>query len=241
MKVVRSRGPEQENRRALGLCYRCDEKYSSGHKYKKKEVNILLVQEQESEEEKEQTEEETSLSLADVEVGQKVQVHLNSVVGLSNPKTMKMEGVIGEQEVVILVDSGATHNFISREVVEKLKLTVEATKDITMGMGNIIKGGVTLLVQGLEIREEFLPVQLGNSDVIMGVQWLETLGSTYTNWKLQVMKFSVNGVSFTLRGDPSLGRSMVSLKAMGKMLQQEGHCVLVELGLFETASKEEGE
>lgn len=77
-----------------------------------------------------------------MEVGQNVEVHLNSVVGLTNPKTMKMEGNIQELKVVVLIDSGATHNFISKDIVDKLQLSVERTREynITMGTRSIIKG-----------------------------------------------------------------------------------------------------
>lgn len=79
----------------------------------------------------------------------------------------------------------------------------------------------------------FLPFQLGNSDVILGVQWLEKLGTVITNWKLETMKFQVNGKTVTLKGDPSLTRSKISLKAMIKTIRKEGGGILVELNRVE--------
>lgn len=88
-----------------------------------------------------------------------------------------------------------------------------------MGTGESVKGygecqGLRLQLQGLEILEDFLPLKLGNSDLILGVQWLEKLGPVTTNWKTQIMKFQINGVPATLKGDPSLDRSKVTLKNM---------------------------
>lgn len=41
------------------------------------------------------------------------EVALNSVIGLSNPKTMKLPGKIVGKEVVVMINPGATHIFIS--------------------------------------------------------------------------------------------------------------------------------
>ena len=49
--------------------------------------------------------------------------------------------------------------------------------------------GVHLHLQGVEIVEDFIPLKLGSTDVILGIQWLETLGGTFVNWKIQVLKF----------------------------------------------------
>ncbi|KAJ9562283.1 hypothetical protein OSB04_007443 [Centaurea solstitialis] len=237
---------EVQQKRTLGLCYRCDEKYSPGHRCKKRELSVLLVQSEETREEEERSEGETALDTAAVyEVDKEVEVHLNSVVGITNPKTMKMEGLVGDLRVVILIDSGATHNFISTEIVERKKIKVEKTKEymIKLGLGERVKGNglckqVEVNVQGLIVMEDFLPIQLGNSDVILGMQWLETLGNTWVNWKEQIMKFTVGGRTVTLRGDPSLGRSLVSLKAMSKLIQQEGQAILIELGSSEAMPEE---
>ena len=49
------------------------------------------------------------------------------------------------------------------------------------------------------------------------------------NWKNLVMKFPMGDSVITLRGDPSLCKSGVSLKTLMKDLQQQGEGVLVEL------------
>lgn len=43
------------------------------------------------------------------------------MVDLMNPSTMKLQGKIQEEKVIILIDCGAIHNFIS----EKLAITFE--------------------------------------------------------------------------------------------------------------------
>ena len=55
-----------------------------------------------------------------VEEVEVVELSLNSVVGLLEPRTMILKGEIHRKEVVVFIDCGATHNFISKSVVESL-------------------------------------------------------------------------------------------------------------------------
>ena len=59
--------------------------------------------------------------------------------------------------------------------------------------------------------EDFLPFDLTSSDVILGIQWIETLGDVQVNWELQKIRFRVQGKMITILGDPSSCGSMVSL------------------------------
>lgn len=64
------------------------------------------------------------------------EVSLNSVVGLSNPKTMKVRGLIGNIGVVVLIDPGATHNFLSTSVIQSGKIPVTAAGSFSVALGN---------------------------------------------------------------------------------------------------------
>lgn len=136
-----------------------------------------------------------------------------------------------------MVDPGATHNFLSLTTIEKLTIPVTESAEfgVYLGDGQAVKGagickGVLLqLPGGLVVEEDFLPLGLGNSDVILGVQWLETLGTVVSNWKTQEMAFEMRGNKYKLKGDPSLARSKVSLKAIMKTLRKEGGGLWLEL------------
>ena len=64
--------------------------------------------------------------------------------------------------------------------------------------------------------------------MILGIQWLETLGDTKVNWKLQVLKFKIENSKYKLVGDPSLCCSPVSVKAMRKTMGKGEEVMLVE-------------
>lgn len=67
---------------------------------------------------------------------------INSIVGLTNPKTLKMIGGVGGGEVVVMVDPGATHNFISLRVVKELQVPVTKSVGFGVSLGNeeVVKG-----------------------------------------------------------------------------------------------------
>ena len=129
---------------------------------------------------------------------------------------MKMIGSILGHEVVVLVNSGATHNFITSELAEILALPLSSTEDygVQMGSGHAVKGAgvcrsVPLSLQSIEIVDDFLPLELGSTDVILGVQWLETLGETIHHWKEHTMKLRVGSQQVVLKGDPLLHKNRV--------------------------------
>ena len=232
--IRRSTDQELQHKRERGLCYRCDDKWSAGHRCRRRELSVLVAMEgddvgEENEPEVEEGGEPESETTPP-------EISLNSVVGLSNPKTMKLGGTIKGEHVVVMIDPGATHNFLSLTTLERLKIPLDSTKGfgVSLGNGEAVQGageckGVILVVQGITICEDFLPLNLGNSDIILGIQWLEKLGDMMTNWKQQWMKFKWGNKMVELKGDPSLGRSQISLKAMFRALQKEKLGLWVEL------------
>lgn len=64
-----------------------------------------------------------------------------------------------------------------------------------------------LRLRGLDVIEDYLPLSLDNSDLILRIELLAKLGTMSPNWKTQVLKFIVGSESATLKVDLSLGRS----------------------------------
>lgn len=49
---------------------------------------------------------------------------------------MKLIGKITDQEVIVMVDRRATHNFISLDTVERIRLPVIQSKEFRVSLGN---------------------------------------------------------------------------------------------------------
>ncbi|KAL2533541.1 Ty3-gypsy retrotransposon protein [Abeliophyllum distichum] len=112
-----------QGKRSKGLCFRCDEKYSIEHRCKNKELQAMVIYDDEQQELREKDDMMGKEEIGEpAAVGEIVELSLNSVVGLTAPQTMKVKGSILQQKVVVLLDCGATHNFILAKLVEKLGL-----------------------------------------------------------------------------------------------------------------------
>lgn len=75
-----------------------------------------------------------------MEIKPLTEVSLNSVVGFTSPKTMKLKGSMHGQEVT-LIDLDAMHNFISIKLVNQLLVPVSKTEAyvVTIGTGKAIQ------------------------------------------------------------------------------------------------------
>lgn len=92
-----------------------------------------------------------------------INISLNSVVGITNPKIMKLLGKVGAHELIVMIDPGATNNFISTRVVQRLGISCEDYDKfwVLLGNGEEIMGkgicrNVQLVIQGLTLVQDFL-------------------------------------------------------------------------------------
>ena len=81
-----------------------------------------------------------------------------------------------------MIDSGATHNFISPTAVMHAQLKQENSSmmKIKVGTGIVVTGSgvckkVPLRVQSVDLTNDFIVREPGSVDIILGVQWLRTL------------------------------------------------------------------
>ncbi|KAA0046241.1 Ty3/gypsy retrotransposon protein [Cucumis melo var. makuwa] len=244
---------EFQARKEKGLCFRCNENYSADHKCKMKELRelkmfVVIKEGEEYEIIEENAAEEKTLAVLQVEEEHKAfaELSLNSVVGLNDPGTLKVRGKLQGREVIILIDCGATHNFISEKLVRSLQLSIKETAHY----GVILRSGTTIQGKGVcedveiqlmnwRVKEEFLPLELGGVDVVLGMQWLHLLGVTVVDWKNLTLTFSSEGKQICVKGDPSLTKSRISLKSMFKTWVDQDEGFLIECRAIQVCEENE--
>lgn len=72
-----------------------------------------------------------------------------------------------------MIDPGTTHNFISLKTIAEydIPVTESGGLEVSLGNGESVRG--TGISEGVEVnlnrKENFLPLNLGNSDLILGI------------------------------------------------------------------------
>ncbi|KAH6771376.1 hypothetical protein C2S52_016179 [Perilla frutescens var. hirtella] len=112
-----------------------------------------------------------------------------------------------------MVDSVATHCFISEQVAHSLQLSVDNTSHFTVvlrdGSRVYTRGtckDIPVIINGHKFVITCYVFSLRNVDVILGVTWLAQLGDVIANWSKLTMSFMKDGVQIDFQRDPSLTR-----------------------------------
>jgi hypothetical protein len=106
-----------------GLYYNCDDKYFPGHKCKEQNI-FMSISEDISEEDVEtpfvpESPESTDITPPSDPPEVEPVISLNALTGFSAPQTLKLIGYIKHRKVIILVDSGSTHNFVHHRIAQE--------------------------------------------------------------------------------------------------------------------------
>lgn len=183
---------EMSDRRAKGLCYWCDEKFTPEHYAQHKKTQLYSM------ELEDESEVDDFLDWEDEEQDSKVtpQVSVNVVSGISDYTTMRVRGLFGKRNLYMLLDSGSTHNFMDPLVAEKLgcEVTNSGLKRVTVADGRKLEvqgkiSGLEWRFQNTTFQTDVMLIPLQGCDVVLGVQWLATLGPITWEFKTLEMSF----------------------------------------------------
>ncbi|KAK8546572.1 hypothetical protein V6N12_027349 [Hibiscus sabdariffa] len=116
---------EMQKRRAQGLCFNCDEKFTTGHRCRGSQLLIL-----------EGIDDSYGEEVIKDTLELQPEISLHALSGWSSHKTMRVLAKIGTHAIVVLIDSGSTHNFISKKMEKMLQLPVLPTKSFNVKVAN---------------------------------------------------------------------------------------------------------
>lgn len=162
-------------RRKQGLCFNCDEQYVRGHRCPR----LFYIEVDDDDDE---------IALEDTHCHQEpahtVSLHaLTGLWGIRTTETMQIKVTMGTKAFTALLDTGSTHNFISEDLVPHMGVQLEARPGLRVVVANgdkVSSGGIARQIQFQIAGEPFtmdaLAIPLEGFDIVLGVQWLRSLG-----------------------------------------------------------------
>ncbi|KAJ8622222.1 hypothetical protein MRB53_030751 [Persea americana] len=187
-------GQEARERHDKGLCYYCDEKFVTRHRYTRPQLFMIVdccpIEDMDISED----------SPPSNPIENMPEISFHAMAGATHPRTLRLQGVLKNWEVTVLIDSGSTHNFIDQSIVYSLGLPVVRDRTFQVMVGNretISCSGrclsLTLGIQNQHVQPDFYVLPVAACPIVLGVQWLETLRPVEMDYKNLTMRFIHQG------------------------------------------------
>ncbi|KAJ3685430.1 hypothetical protein LUZ61_014594 [Rhynchospora tenuis] len=189
-----------EQKRAMGICTRCDAKWHPGHQCTHKTVHLLMGPE-ENDEFLEDTVEplvtfEEGSSSKDTEDVEETVISLFAAKDASKVRNMKFKGLVGQTPVCALIDSGSTYSFVHPDVLcsKPFQVSKTAPMSVVIADGNKMLTdaeckGLKFSIQGNEFTKDMRLLDIKGYDLILGMDWLTERGPMVVDWKKGSLRF----------------------------------------------------
>lgn len=106
-----------------------------------------------------------------------------ATTGQTTPHTVWLVGMIDDKEVLILVDSGSSHSFVSEAVAATMPHRVQKTScsSVKIADGGVLKCDSVIprcswQMQGQVFETDLRVLSLGCYDMVVGMDWLQRCG-----------------------------------------------------------------
>ena len=126
-----------------------------------------------------------------------VEITLYAFLGSPSPGTMRIQGKLNGHCLVILIDTGSTYNFVDAAMVFVLQLPLDhsITFEVKVANGASIRtqgvcSNVKVAMQGQVFAVDLNALALGDCKLVLGTQWLRTLGLIQWDFSEMSMVFS---------------------------------------------------
>lgn len=190
---------EMQIRREKGLCYTCDAKFTPHHRCPNKHLMLFHCEEDDD-------------PGGDVEPPPEVDatlhhLSLHALRGTSGAATIRFHGNILGIAVQVLLDGGSSDNFLHPRIVQHLGIPIEYTSTVRVlgSTGTILSTNERVLdlpiqISGYTIHVNMFVLAIAAVDVVLGADWLETLGAHVADYSASTIRFILDNDFITLTG-----------------------------------------
>jgi len=238
LKIQKLTRAEMAERQLKGLFYNCDDKYFPGHKCKEQNL-FMTIFEDIQDEDVDNPPMRESPEIFDINPPSDLPevepiISLNALTGFSAPQTLKLFGYTKHRKVIILVDSGSTHNFIHRCIAQETHCYIHVVNNFQIMISNGVSmkcGGhcenVHLQIGDYHLKSHMFAIGMGGCDIVLGAEWLRTLGPILMDFHNLTMQFDQGGHKYKFQGITAGSPEVISSHRMEKLLKK-GHSGVID-------------
>ncbi|KAG2573513.1 hypothetical protein PVAP13_7KG258155 [Panicum virgatum] len=193
-------------RRKLGLCMKCGEKWGKQHRCPDHVPLHILEEFLEAVTDHEDSEEDKEIGSSDEEL---LTLSFAATEGIQGKRTLKLQGLVNNQTILILVDSGSSKTFLSTAAAERLQYSVQDAPlvQVTAANGGTLSSDslvpvVTWYTQGHTFSTSARVLSLPHYDMILGMDCVSKTEGHQTQGAAAQRRYSSSGptISCSARG-----------------------------------------
>lgn len=131
----------------------------------------------------------------------------HAVSGEEAPSTIRLRAQVGDQFMLLLVDSGSTHSFISEAFTQRVSAKTEALPPVSVRVANgqrlhcnKIVRNLAWQVPGHTFHTDLRVLPLDAYDGVLGMDWLSAHSPMNCHWQLKTIAFETEGKTVQLQG-----------------------------------------
>ncbi|KAL2465320.1 Uncharacterized protein Adt_41171 [Abeliophyllum distichum] len=175
--------------------------------------------------------------LADEEDMGVMQISLDTLMGSMKHKMIRIPGRIKGNQISILIDSGSTHSLIDERLVKSLGYTCDLNKPlgVIVANGQMLESGTVCppliwQMQGVEFQYKLRSLKLGESDMVLGVNWLSQFEPITFDFIQGHISFVNEGIEVTLSSEFTTSEfEMITGPQMNSLMVRQAYGITGQL------------
>lgn len=165
------------------------------------------------------------MAVEDVLTDDFCQLSINALTNAETENCIKLRSLVRNKVMLILVDSGSSHSFISSQFINMTNIPTETipTKQVKLANGTVLPTTARItnlqwFIQGHTLSSDMLVMDMAPYDAILGYDWLRLHSPMQCDWNNKSFTFNYQGTQITLQGiqPPSLEATPITAQQLYK-------------------------
>jgi hypothetical protein len=117
-------------------------------------------------------------------------ISCNALARISTPQTLKIKGYTKKKKVIVLIDSSSTHNLVHYKLAKDLNFFIYPMQkfQVMIADGGTIDfsgkcNNINLTMGEYVMNSPMIAIPMGGVDVVLRIQWLQSLGIMAFNFQ----------------------------------------------------------